>query len=118
MTAVHGPALTLRSSEYSTTLPVSVAAGQLMCRVAVDPRCWPAAIAALAAWTLGGTLSTAGEPLVGVTIAEAADSALVPIALVAATVNVYGWSLVRPSTAQARAPVVVHCWESGLEVTV
>jgi len=41
-----------------------------------------------------------GSPATGVTADEAVDGVLVPMALVAVTVNVYGVPLVRPLTVQ------------------
>jgi hypothetical protein len=55
--------------------------------------------------------------LAGVTGAEAVDDAPVPTPLVAVTVNVYAWPLVRPDTLQLRVPVVVQVLPSGVDVT-
>ena len=54
---------------------------------------------------------------VGVTAVDAADAKLLPTALVAMTVNVYGVPFVRPVTVHDRV-VVVHVRAPGDEVTV
>ncbi len=54
---------------------------------------------------------------VGVTAVDAVDGTLLPTALVAITVNVYGVPFVRPVTVHDRV-VVVHVRASGDDVTV
>ena len=54
----------------------------------------------------------------GVTADEAPEAEPAPAALVAVTVNVYDVPLVRPVTVHEVAPVVVHVFEPGVEVTV
>jgi hypothetical protein len=54
----------------------------------------------------------------GVTVAEGRDAALLPAALVAVTVKVYGEPLVRPDTVQLVDPVVVQTKLPGDDVTV
>ncbi len=54
---------------------------------------------------------------VGVTAVDAADGTLLPTALVAITVNVYGVPFVRPVTVHDRV-VVVHVRAPGDDVTV
>ena len=54
---------------------------------------------------------------VGVTAVDAADGTLLPTALVAMTVNVYGVPFVRPVTVHDRV-VVVHVRAPGDDVTV
>ncbi len=53
----------------------------------------------------------------GVTAVDAADDTLLPTALVAITVNVYGVPFVRPVTVHDRV-VVVHVRAPGDDVTV
>jgi hypothetical protein len=54
----------------------------------------------------------------GVAALDGDDDALVPMALVAVTVNVYEVPLVRPLTVQDVAPVVVQVSMFGEDVTV
>ena len=56
-------------------------------------------------------------PVVGVTLFEAAEAALVPIALIATTVNVYAVPLVRPVTVIGE-PVLVAVSPPGEEVAL
>jgi hypothetical protein len=58
-----------------------------------------------------------GTPATGVTDAEGVEGGLVPMALVAVTVNVYGVPLVRPLTVQG-LEAAVQVMLPGDEVTV
>jgi hypothetical protein len=72
-------------------------------------------------WVFPGTTATAvGAPgtVRGVTAALATDTADVPAALVAVTVNVYAVPFVRPVTVADRAPVDVAVRPPGDAVTV
>ncbi len=53
----------------------------------------------------------------GVTVLEGAEGALVPVDVMAVTVNVWGVSLTNPLTVQLFAPVVVQVKPPGLDVT-
>ena len=53
----------------------------------------------------------------GVTVFEGVEGALVPVDVVAVTVNVCGVSLTKPLTVQLVAPVVVQVNPPGLDVT-
>jgi len=64
------------------------------------------------------TLVGAPGTVAGITAAEAVESADVPEAFVAVTLNVYQTPFVRPVTTQVRAPVVVHVRAPGVEVTL
>ncbi len=52
------------------------------------------------------------------TLFDGADGSLVPVAVVAVTVNVCGVSFTKPVTVQLFAPVVVQINPPGLDVTV
>jgi hypothetical protein len=54
----------------------------------------------------------------GVAEFDATEAALVPALFVAVTVNVYAVPFVRPVTVQVVAPVVVHVFDPGVDVTV
>jgi hypothetical protein len=54
----------------------------------------------------------------GVAEFDATEAALVPALFVAVTVNVYAVPFVRPDTVQVVAPVVVHVFDPGVDVTV
>jgi hypothetical protein len=54
----------------------------------------------------------------GVAEFDATEAALVPARFVAVTVNVYAVPFVRPVTVQVVAPVVVHVFDPGVEITV
>ncbi len=70
---------------------------------------------AAVATTAVGADGTVGP--VGVTAVDAIDDTLLPTALVAMTVNVYGVPFVRPVTVHDRV-VVVHARAPGDDVTV
>ncbi len=80
----------------------------------------------MASWfpaTAVGAVGAAGT-VPGVTLVDAEDGVLVPLTLVATTVNVYDVPLVRPDTEQVRAGGVVpdfdvvQCFVPGALVTV
>ena len=66
------------------------------------------------ALTPTGTPGTGAD---GVAVLEGAEAALVPLDVVAVTVNVCGVSLTNPLTVQLVAPVVVQVNPPGLDVT-
>ena len=66
------------------------------------------------ALTPTGTPGTGAD---GVAVLEGAEAALVPLDVVAVTVNVCGVSLTNPLTVQLFAPVVVQVKPPGLDVT-
>ena len=68
----------------------------------------------------GVPVTPVGEPgsVPGVTPLDRVELALVPTALLAVTVKVYGWPFVSPVTVQVSAPVVEQVLPPGAEVTV